>query len=163
MSETFIEQAERLKKLVSALHAHFESLTQQRLTLSYQRMRAWDELIKRGYTAADVALAIRWIKAQMGRPGSGYSPSSLQFSRLIQDADLFEDRLNLARKAFCRREGEAPSEPYNYGSHGASPSPAPKGWVAWITENYPNASIPKFFCDLPESVREECRASLQKP
>ena len=103
---SFIEQGERLKKLVAAMHAHFESLTQQRLTLSYQRMRAWDELIRRGYSVADVALVIRWIKAQMGRNGSGYSPSSLQFSRLIQDADLFEDRLNLARKAFGKKNHE---------------------------------------------------------
>jgi len=158
MSETFIEQAERLKKLVLALHAHFESLTQQRLTLSYQRMRAWDELLKRGYTAADVALVIRWIKAQMGRSGSGYSPSSLQFSRLIQDADLFEDRLNLARKAYGRQEAEVRGQRPE-----VRPEPvAPKGWVAWISENYPHAAIPKSFCDLPESIQEECRAALQK-
>jgi|GEM_PF-4311409 len=156
MSETFIEQAERLKKLVSALHAHFESLTQQRLTLSYQRMRAWDELVKRGYTAADVALVIRWIKAQMGRPGSGYSPSSLQFSRLIQDADLFEDRLNLARKAYGRQEAEVRGQRSEVG-----PEPAvPKGWVGWLSENYPHAAIPKSFSSLPAHVQAEAAAAL---
>lgn len=153
MPETFIELAERLKKLVAALHAHFESLTQQRLTLSYQRMRAWDEIVKRGYTAADVALVIRWIKAQMGRPGSGYSPASLQFSRLIQDADLFEDRLNIARKAFGK------AEIGNRKPESAAPS-GPKGWVAWLSENYPHAGIPKSFSSLPEHVQEEARAAL---
>jgi hypothetical protein len=154
MPETFIEQAERLKKLVAALHAHFESLTQQRLTLSYQRMRAWDELVKRGYTAADVALVIRWIKAQMGRSGSGYSPSSLQFSRLIQDADLFEDRLNLARKAYGRQEHRDQKTE-------VSPEPvAPKGWIAWLSENYPHAAIPKSFSSLPDHVQAEANAAL---
>ena len=50
-----------------------------------------------------MALVVRSVKSQMGRQGSGYSRASLQFNRLIADADLFEDRLNLARAAFYQR------------------------------------------------------------
>jgi len=96
-------------KRLQSLHAHFESLTGQTgLTLSYARISAWHELMQRGYTAADVALVVAWIKRQISADRGGFNRQSLQFSRLIQDADLFEDRLNMARQADASRAPRYP-------------------------------------------------------
>lgn len=141
---------DRMKK-VQALHAHFESLTGNRCTLSYMRIAAWDELIQRGYTASDVALVIRWVRSQMGKQGSGYSPSSLQFSRLVGDADIFEDRLNLARSAW---KNAAPEK-----ARTATPPP-PSGWPDWLHEHYPAATVPRQFSELPDDIQRECRSAL---
>lgn len=99
-----------MNDVIQKMHGDFCRITGQTLTLSYQRQWSWAELVKRGYGSEEVTLVVRWIKAQMGKAGSGYSPASLQFSRLIQDADIFEDRLNLARKAFPRQRRETTHE-----------------------------------------------------
>lgn len=138
-------------KLVQALHAHWESLTGNKCTLSYMRITAWNEIIKRGYSAADVATVIKWIRSQFSKPGSGYSPASLQFSRLIADADLFEDRLNLARESW-RRAAPAGAK--------KDQVPDPDGWREWISENYPSADVPPKFSDLPPDIQRECRNAL---
>lgn len=140
-------------KLVQALHAHFESLTGNRCTLSYMRIAAWDELIQRGYTAADVAMVIRWIRAQFAKQGSGYSPASLQFSRLIADADIFEDRLNLARGAWRNARSESANEK-------PQSLPPPTGWPDWLHDNYPTATVPRQFSELPADIQRECREAL---
>jgi hypothetical protein len=85
---------------VDKLHKAFETLTGNRCTLSYMRIAAWHEFIRRGFDEASLEGVISFIRREMARQGSGYSPASLQFSRLIQDTDLFEDRLNLARQAW---------------------------------------------------------------
>jgi len=97
------DNTEQVKKL----HALFERLTGNRCMLSYMRDSAWHEYIRRGFGERELEGVVRWIRREMGRKGSGYSPASLQFSRLIQDTDLFEDRLNLAREAW-RRARPAP-------------------------------------------------------
>lgn len=140
-------------KKIQALHAHFESLTGNKCTLSYARITAWDELIKRGYSADDVAKVIRYIRSQMNKQGSGYSPASLQFSRLISDADLFEDRLNLARAAWRKPDDAATS---------AAPTPPPPaGWSEWVRDAYPTATVPARFADLPWDIQAECRRALE--
>lgn len=92
---------------VQALHDKFEALTGFRVTLSYLRIEGWREFMARGYGEAEIELVVRWLRSQMGKPGTGFTPQSLQFSRLIQDTDLFEDRLNLAQQARSPRRRPA--------------------------------------------------------
>jgi hypothetical protein len=91
---------EEFQSKARELHALYESLTGNKCTLSYMREAAWHEFIRRGFDERALNGVIAFIRKEMARPGSGYSPASLQFSRLIQDTDLFEDRLNLARQAW---------------------------------------------------------------
>lgn len=138
-------------KLVQALHAHWESLTGNKCTLSYARIFAWHELIQRGYNASDVALVVRWVRRQMAKQGTGYSPASLQFSRLIADTDLFEDRLNLARHSWQRAPLTTTKSP-----------PPPENWKEWVTATYPKANIPRRWDELHADVKQECREALKK-
>jgi len=80
-----------------ALHALFEALTRQTLTLSYQRMQTWSEFLARVISAEDLRLVVRWLQAQITRGAGGFSRQSLQFGTLLADLDRFEDRLNIAR------------------------------------------------------------------
>ena len=99
--------AEDHLKRVQSLHAHFECLTGNKCALSYMRIAAWHQFIERGFGPQDLADVIKYIRREMARQGSGYSPASLQFSRLVQDTDLFEDRLNLAKQSW-RKAAPAP-------------------------------------------------------
>ena len=87
------------------LHALFEELTAQALTLSYQRMQTWSQFLARGLSADDLRLVVRWLHAQIARGAGGFTRQSLQFGTLLADLDRFEDRLNIARatRPGCRR------------------------------------------------------------
>lgn len=72
------------------------------LPLRFDRERVWFDFDKAGFVKEDLQIVIRWIRAQMGIKGSGYSASSFRFSTLLQ-LDYFEEKLLLARQAYARR------------------------------------------------------------
>lgn len=85
------------------LHAHFCALTEQKLTLSYERQMTWSQYVARGLTGEDLALVVRWTKAHVTRGEGGFSQLSLQMRAMVTDLDRFEERLNLARAKYARR------------------------------------------------------------
>ena len=88
-----------IESQTNALHAAFQRLTAQKVTLSYQRKLAWSQFIAREFTELDLELLIKWLKVQIARGEGGFSPLSLQFGALLGDVDKFEDRLNVARQS----------------------------------------------------------------
>jgi hypothetical protein len=85
------------------LHAEFQRLTGQRLTLSYLRESTWSEFCDRGLTVEDLTLVITWTRAQIRAGKSGFSPLSMQWRAMVADLDRFEDRLNIARASQRQR------------------------------------------------------------
>lgn len=133
------------QQTAAALHAEFCQLTGFQVRLNYIRESTWSEFISSGFTADDLRLVVRWIKAQMGKPNSGYSPRSLMFNNFFSDGlTKFEDRLELARRELGRRTRPA-SAPV------AKTTPMPGGSVTRLDTAPPELNDK----DAAELVRRE--------
>ena len=81
---------------IAALHDAYCKATGFDLPMRMGRDRTWFDFDKAGFTKADLLLVINWIRRQIGIARSGYTISSLRFSKLLE-LDYFEERLQLAR------------------------------------------------------------------
>lgn len=81
--------------LASSLHAVYVNQTGLSLPLSMQRIFAWSAWSKDGYTKDDLTLVISWLKNQIRQQRKW--PSSMIFSRLIDDRETFAEHLSMAR------------------------------------------------------------------
>lgn len=82
---------------IAQLHDLYCKATGFSLPLRMGRDRAWFDFDKAGFTGEDLLLVIRWIRRQACIIRSGYTVSSLRFSKLIVELDYFEEKLHLAR------------------------------------------------------------------
>ncbi len=76
---------------IQQAHALYCRLTGQRVSLRFDRERMWFELLRAGFTEADVQSVIRYLQREIrhGRRNVG----ALKLSNLIQ-RDRFEEDLN---------------------------------------------------------------------
>jgi hypothetical protein len=134
--------------LAKSLNEAYCALTGNSATLSYQRQQSWCEFIRRGFTEADLALVVRWLKVKIARNEGGFSAQSMQFGALLQDLDRFEDKLSTARAS--KLPGIAPAR--------AAKAP-PEGWQAYLRANYPDGNISTWE-KLPDDLKRECREAI---
>lgn len=140
----------------AALHTEFCQLTGFQVRLNYIRESTWSEFIAEGFTADDLRLVVRWIKAQMGRPNSGYSPRSLMFNNFFADGlTKFEDRLEVARRELGRRLRPA-SAPV------AKTTPLPGGSVTRIDNAEPERGEQEV-AELVRQQMEDFRRQMKGP
>ncbi len=99
-------QSSSIEEQVAALHQHYCQLTGQKLSLGFDRQRAWYELLRAGYTSQDVEQVVgylqREIRAERRRVGALKPSNFLQLER-------FEEDLNISRARLTRRS--KPSKP----------------------------------------------------
>lgn len=76
------------------VHALYCQWTGQRVGLGFDRERAWFELLRAGYTVADLRRVVRYLQREVreGRRNVG----ALKLSNLLQ-LDRFEEDLNISR------------------------------------------------------------------
>ena len=81
---------------IHQVHALYCRLTGQRVSLRFDRERLWYELLRAGFTPADVQRVIRYLQREIreGRRNVG----ALKLSNLLQ-LDRFEEDLNISRVA----------------------------------------------------------------
>ena len=94
---------------IAALHQLYCKLTGFDLPLRMGRDRAWFDFDKAGFTDKDLILVVCWIRRQIGIARSGYTTSSLRFSKLLE-LDYFEERLQLARMEERSKQRKPPFE-----------------------------------------------------
>lgn len=70
--------------------------------LDMSRVLSWQRWAARGWGADDLALVIRSIRSEIGKPG-GRNAAALNFRRLIEDIHVFEDELAAARDSQAAR------------------------------------------------------------
>lgn len=103
---------ERIQKA----HALYCRLTGQRVSLRFDRERMWFELLRAGFTEADVQSVIRYLQREIryGRRNVG----ALKLSNLLQP-DRFEEDLNISRVTLSPPKPSKPAPP-------TSPPPNPE-------------------------------------
>ena len=86
---------------IHQVHALYCRLTGQRVSLRFDRERLWYELLRAGFTPADVQRVIRYLQREIreGRRNVG----ALKLSNLLQ-LDRFEEDLNISRVALYARK-----------------------------------------------------------
>jgi hypothetical protein len=79
---------------ITEAHALYSQLTGQRLSLGFDRERAWYELLRAGYTLEDLRRVVGYLQQEIraGRRNVG----ALKLSNLLQ-LDRFEEDLNISR------------------------------------------------------------------
>ena len=97
--------------LIAQAHQLYGQLTGQNLQLGFDRERQWYELLRAGYTLADLRTVITYLQREIraGRRNVG----ALKLSNLLQP-DRFEEDLQISR---VRLQPPAPAKP------AAAPSP----------------------------------------
>ena len=98
---------------IAQAHALYGQLTGQRLSLRFDRERAWYELLRAGYTLKELRQVVSYLQREIraGRRNVG----ALKLSNLLQ-LDRFEEDLNISRVRL-----RAPPSPST-----ATPEPAPE-------------------------------------
>ncbi len=79
---------------IAQAHSLYGQLTGQRLSLGFDRERAWYELLRSGYTLDDLRQVVGYLQQEIraGRRNVG----ALKLSNLLQ-LDRFEEDLNISR------------------------------------------------------------------
>ena len=79
---------------IAQAHALYGQLTGQRVSLGFDRERAWFELLRAGYSLDDLRRVVRYLQREIreGRRNVG----ALKLSNLLQ-LDRFEEDLNISR------------------------------------------------------------------
>ncbi len=90
-----LARAMNTDKDVSGLHAEYLRLIGGDLSLTLDRRYWWGQWSLKGWGAPELELVIRHIQSQI-RKGKRFE-GALRWSRLIQQADAFEEELILAR------------------------------------------------------------------
>ncbi len=101
---------------IQQAHALYCRLTGQRVSLRFDRERMWFELLRAGFTEADVQSVIRYLQREIrhGRRNVG----ALKLSNLLQP-DRFEEDLNISRVTLSPPKPSKPAAP-------TSPPPTPE-------------------------------------
>src|SRR5512135_2001209 len=94
------------ENLTRTLHAEYLRLVGGDLSLTLDRMYWWGQWAHHGWGVEELRFVIGHIESQI-KKGRRW-PGALRWSRLIQQADNFEEELNLAR-AEKRNAKPAPS------------------------------------------------------
>jgi hypothetical protein len=110
---------------IASLHAVYTGMTQLRISLDMGRIFQWDCWLAKGFTESDLRAVIIMLKAK-NKAGGKYS---LNFSRIIRDADWFDElRAEATAKA---REVKLPSaRAAVLRATGRSDAPAMRGEVS---------------------------------
>lgn len=92
-------------QLIGQAHQLYNELTGQTLRLGFDRQRQWFELLRAGYTLADLRTLITYLQREIcaGRRYVG----ALKLSNLLQP-DRFEEDLHISR---VRLRPPAPAQP----------------------------------------------------
>lgn len=95
-----------MKAAIQQVHALYGQLTGQRVSLGFDRERMWFEVLRAGFTAADVARVIGYLQREIreGRRNVG----ALKLSNLLQ-LDRFEEDLNISRVQLRNPKPPVPS------------------------------------------------------
>lgn len=98
---------------IAQAHALYGQLTGQRVSLRFDRERAWYQLLRAGYTCEDLRQVVGYLQREIraGRRNVG----ALKLSNLLQ-LDRFEEDLNISRVRL-----RAPPSPSS-----VPPAPAPQ-------------------------------------
>ena len=83
-----------ISETIAQAHALYGQLTGQRLSLRFDRERAWFEFLKAGYTMEDLRRVVTYLQKEIraGRRNVG----ALKLSNLLQ-LDRFEEDWNISR------------------------------------------------------------------
>lgn len=102
---------------IAQAHELYGRLTGQRLSLRFDRERAWFEFLKTGYTLEDLRRVITYLQKEIraGRRNVG----ALKLSNLLQ-IDRFEEDWNISRVRL------APPQPQPAAPTTQPPSPSPE-------------------------------------
>lgn len=101
---------------IQQAHALYCRLTGQRVSLRFDRERMWFELLRAGFTEADVQCVIRYLQREIRH--SRRNVGALKLSNLLQP-DRFEEDLNISRVTLSPPKPSKPAAP-------TSPPPTPE-------------------------------------
>ena len=91
---------------IRAAHHLYCALTDQKLTLGFDRERLWFELLRRGHTPDDIRRVVLYLQKEIRHQRRNVG--ALKLSNLLQP-DRFEEDLNISRVRLRAPQPSAPA------------------------------------------------------